>query len=195
MYDPFFPAFKKCNLPEMRISYCAFHQYYFCPVTNITCSPNCTWSFTSYACCTHECIGTLIHLLWLYFMQWNCMKHATNWRCHKRKKNYIQTHLTIWRSASIIFLFHIFSTFFFSFLFPSCSLWCTLYAVMAGKRMTIDRILNMHMHAKHDDIITKLCIFCGSHQTRCFQTFLCIYTGSSKGCRSLRKLNMRYKLK
>lgn len=72
--------------------------------------------------CMFVCIGTLIPELSLtlaiYFMRWNFLKHATKWRCHKRKKNNNTfDHLAL--GVHNIFISYFFPHFFSLFLFSS----------------------------------------------------------------------------
>lgn len=118
------------------------HIAHFSCYTNITCSHNCTFGHLLLLLIAHmKCIGTLILILWLYFMWWNFTKHATKWRCHKRwkKTRHPNTfdHLAFGEhNIFISFFFRIFSLFLsHSVIFQSfVKRWC---AMMAGKRIRL----------------------------------------------------------
>lgn len=112
------------------------------------------------------------------YMRYNFSKHATKCRCHKRKK----TTKHIWPSGvrcAQCFYFIFFWTFFL-ILFPSFSS-VTVFRDDDGNEdvWSIDWMPNMHMHAKYDDIIVKLCIFCAKFR----YIFFACAPFSAKGCR------------
>lgn len=133
----------------------------------ITNSHNCTWSFIPCTHRTHACLYASAPLYqnslprWLYIScgetLWNTPQNDDVTRGKKTT-----THLTIWHSVCIIFLFHIFSTFFsFSislFIIFSCS-YFTLACNVGGKEdeFVLIETLNVQ-YMKRDDIIVKLCI-------------------------------------
>lgn len=114
--------------------------------------------------CMFVCIGTLIPELSLtlaiYFMRWNFLKHATKWRCHKRKKNNNTfDHLALGvHNIFISYFFHIFFSISLFIIF-SCSYFTLAYNV-GGKEdeFVLIETLNVQ-YMKRDDIIVKLCIY------------------------------------
>lgn len=152
-------------------SYCAFYKRtFFFPIT-------CVHSMESQLHLVIYFFTMHTYMYWhpyfaLYLSLFSCISCGETFQntpqnddvTSEKKKT---THLTIWRSMCIIFLFHIFFNFFFRFSFHHF----LPFAVVCddggnGDVWSIDRMPNMHMHAEYDDIIVKLCIFCAANREK-----------------------------
>lgn len=125
----------------------------------VTCSHSCTWSFISYnvhlrAWMYRQSAPLYSNSTRLYFMRWNCSKHATEWRCHKQQQQqrhtkksekstpskYTFDHLAL--GVHNIFISYFFSTFFLVSSFHSFSCGAVRCVRDGGKKDEngIDRI-------------------------------------------------------